>query len=261
MATRTEHVLLLGASGATGLVLIKYHLSFPESSKKPYLTLYVRPSSISKLLPVLSESNTSSTPAPKIRIAKGGLDDKSALTQALSANSSFPRVTTVISLLGAYFSLYHFLTRTTPTPITMAFNTTIVPTLTNLHIPRILVLSTLTGFPVPSEQASKSWGWWLQSLAPRIMIPQGSAEMKGVAEAVMDNSGQELVCRHGLEATVFRVPFLNDAEDGAEARTFVIGEEGATENQNLSRGPLVRWLLGEVEEGKWIGRAPLVTNP
>lgn len=255
-----QHILLLGASGVSGLAFITEHLSIPPTDPaKPFLTLYVRASSRSKLTSVLSSATTTDTQASKIRIIEGDLTDESAICTALSANGIFPKVTAVISVLGAYMSLYHFLTRTKPTPIADALRSIVVPAMRAMAVKRILVLST-PSFQVPGENKQMSWGWYLNGMLPVVVVPQGNAEMKGIAHAVMGNSLGRLEQREGLEATVFRVPLLTEGSRELEVRAFVLGGEGNTENKTLSRRSMVRWLLKELDEKEWIGKSPMLCN-
>ena len=257
---KAQHILLLGASGVSGLAFIREHLSISDSEPtKPYLTLYVRASGRTKLTSILASATSDDHPASKIRIVEGGLTDENAIRTALSADATFPKVTAVISVLGAYMSLYHFLTRTKPTPLTDAMNNTIVPAMRELGVKRVFVLSTAS-FQVPGESQKMSWSWYFNHLLPVVFVPHGNAEMKGVAHAVMDNSSGRLEQKQGLEATVFRVPLLTEGNEKLEVRAFVLGGEGNTENKTLSRGSMVKWLLKELEERKWVGGAPMLCN-
>lgn len=76
--------------------------------------------------------------------------------------------------------------------------------------------------------------------------------MKGIANAVI---GVE-----GLEATVFRVPFLTDEEGPKEVEAGVIGQ-GFVDASSLARESMVRWLIKELDEKRWVGGAPLLCNP
>lgn len=265
-----QHILLLGASGVSGLAFIQYQLSLTDTDPtKPYLTLYIRGSGRSKLTPVLPSSTTNDNPAPRIRIIEGSLTDKAAIGRALSPSSapntatSFPKVTAVISVLGAYMSLYYFITRQKPTPISDALTSTIIPAMLDQHITRILVLSTPTAFPVPGEAKAMSWSWYFQNMIPTVVVPQGSAEMKGIGNAVLDNSDRKtLRPKRGLEATVFRVPMMtsDDEEGRREVRAFELGGKGNTERKDLSRASMVRWLVEELERKEWVGGAPMLCN-
>lgn len=95
------------------------------------------------------------------------------------------------------------------------------------------------------------------------MVPQGSAEMKGIGNAVLDNSDRvALRPKRGLEATVFRVPMMNneDEEGRREVRAFELGGKGNTERKDLSRASMVRWLFDELERREWVGGAPMLCN-
>lgn len=259
-AAKLQHILLLGASGLSGLAFIQEYLEISDDGTKPYLTLYVRKSGRAKLATVLDSTKADDNPKAKIRIVEGELDDSRAIQKALAADDSRPQVTTVISVLGAYMSLYYFLTRMKPTPITDALNDTIIPAMNELQITRILVLSTASAFPLAEEKERQSWGWYSHNLLPTIVVPQGSAEMKGIAHAVLDGSHGRINSKHGLEATVFRVPFLNDERGDLDVRAFVIGGQGNTENKTLSRRSQAKWLLAEVDNRQWVNAAPMLCN-
>lgn len=277
-----QHILVLGATGASGLALIDSVLTAEE---KPKLTLYMRPGSRGKLSkwPSIVEGTE-----PGIRVVEGELTDAEALTRALSqsqhtssssgtSSSSFPRVTTVLSFLGAYATLRSFVLRDTTThPIADAFRSTILPTMRRQGVSRILVLSTPTAFKAGdgvAEARDMPWKWWLISWMPLLMVPQGNAEMKGIAEAVVqfaesdevrDGDGQG---RQQLEWTVFRVPFLTDNPDlslDVVAGTFERHNKesgGFSGSTLLSRPTLVRWVLNEIVDRKWVRGAPMLANP
>lgn len=264
-STSPQHILILGASGATGLPFIKHHLSLSDTDpSKPYLTIYIRSSGRAKLQPVLGSTTASSDlAAHKIRIVEGSLTDAEKVRIALSADAQFPKVTAVISLLGAYLSTYYFFTRGTPTPISDALKSTIIPEMLGLGISRILVLSTPSGFPVAGEDKGMSWSWWYVTTLPKIIVPQGDAEMRGLAEAVLERRGTKIVSKPGLKATVYRIPFLYDlaGSEKREVRAFTLGGDGHTDNRYLTRESLIVWLLDEVREGRWVDGAPMLTNP
>ncbi|KAI1629277.1 hypothetical protein EDD37DRAFT_44059 [Exophiala viscosa] len=242
-----QHILLLGATGASGLAFLDV---ISELAQKPKLTLYVRPSSATKL-PPWTTSNSG------IRVMEGSLENKEALRTAFSPSEdkSFPAVTTVISFLGAYLSLQAVLTRDQSHPIADAFQHAILPAVKDCKVSRILVLSTPTAFCLPEERKKMSWKWWFYTMIPLLFAPQGNAEMKGIAEAVIKAGAKH----DQLEWTVFRVPHLKNDDPYAKViagrldRTF----EGGTD---LSRASLVRWVLREVEEKHWVRRAPLLGN-
>src|SRR5271154_6814569 len=223
----SQHILVLGATGVSGIIFTRHVLSLPSSSQ-PKLTLYIRLGSRSKLpKDIQSESS--------IRVVEGALDDSTKLDEAMSG------ITTVVSFLGAYMSFVNFiLRRTGPTPISDAMPT-VCDVMRAHKVKRILALSTLAAFPQDNELRVMSWKWYLTGmLLPKIIVPQGHAEMVGIAKAV---SKQE-----DLDWTVFRVPHLIE-EDGEEVVAGHLGPDykGTTE---LSRASLARWVLKEIEERK-----------
>jgi hypothetical protein len=233
MSLTKEHILLLGGTGATGLVFLNHISTLPPASR-PQVTAYVRNRS---KLPAEVQNNAS------VHIVEGALDDAKALTTAMKG------VTTIISFLGAYVSLYHAITRTTPTPIADSFPA-IFDAMRANAVKRIIVLSTPSAFPQPSEVLSTKW-WLVTSVLPSVAAPQGKAEMKGIAE--------ETSRQGDFDWTVFRVPHLNDQEKDVEVAAGFIGPDfaGSTE---LSRKSLVKWVLREIRERKWVKKAPMVGN-
>ncbi|QDS78003.1 hypothetical protein FKW77_002453 [Venturia effusa] len=227
-----QNILVLGATGASGLAFIKESLTHPTS---PTLTLLIRTPS---KLPKEYQDH------PSITIITGQLDDPVALKSSLQNG-----ITTVVSFLGAYISLSAFLYRTRETPIADS-----LPILFNAmresDVRRILALSTPHALPQPQDVTS--WAWWRYGLIVDFVAPQGNAEMKGIGERVSE-LGEE------MEWTVFRVPHLNDGSAEEEVEAGFLGE-GFGGSMELSRASLARWVLGEIGEGRWVGKAPVVGN-
>jgi hypothetical protein len=210
---------------------------------------------------------------------EGALDDVQALTVALSAaaaaaggggGGSFPPVSTVVSFLGAYISLKAIFTRDRSHPIADAFQQAILPTMKAGNVRRILVLSTPTAFCSASEAKSMPWKWWLYTRIPLLFAPQGNAEMKGIAEAVVEAGGgvEDDQQRWSLLWTVFRVPHLTDGDADAKVIAGHLDQHvGSSSNTTvfagtteLGRGSLARWVLREIEEKNWLRQAPLLGN-
>lgn len=167
-------------------------------------------------------------------------------------------VTSVISFLGAYISLNNFLTRDKSTPIGDALEATILPAMRNAGVKRIVALSSPGGLRLPGDNVPYGKYWLFSYVAPKAMVPAGSAEMTRIGE-VVSQAGDD------LDWTVFRIPNLNDGDE--EGKLKVVASEncdGAFLKEaglDLSRGSLVKWLLREIEEGKWVHKAPVVGNP
>ena len=67
--------------------------------------------------------------------------------------------------------------------------------------------------------------------------------------------------------TVFRVPLLygteldeNTGTEGEEVEACYVGDEKGRDGLWLDRGRLARWILGELDDHKWIGACPMVAN-
>jgi hypothetical protein len=184
-------------------------------------------------------------------IATGSLGDFSALSAAMESNA----ITIVISFLGAYVSLAKFITRDTSTPIADCFPTIIAAMKAN-HIKRLFALSTPSYWVV--GQDVQTWKIRLYSQLPKLMAPQGHAEMAKIAENVVAGAlagrGEE-----DMEWTVFRVPHLtNNAPDRPVWAGFVGPDhKGSLE---LSRKSQARWLLREIGERQWVNKAPFLGN-
>lgn len=253
-----NHVLLLGASGVTGVQFVKRVLTLAEN-KQPFLTLYVRNAArLQEIRSQLADPNRAS----KIRVVEGSLTDRTALEKALAGSNSagpksitFPPVSIVMSMLGAYPTLRALITRSKATPITDSFKSTLIPAMRDAGVKRILALSTPSAFKVQGEAENQPWKWWFSMLFPPLIVPEGHAEMVGIARAVSELDD-------GWDWTVFRVPYLsNGGDESLQAMAGELGRNGFTTNTTLDRGSLVRWLLQELDEKKWIRGAPALANP
>ncbi|KAK7046692.1 NAD(P)-binding protein [Favolaschia claudopus] len=220
-------ILLLGATGVSGLIFIDMALSLPDP---PALTLYVR--SRNKLPQDIDK---------KARVIVGALTDRDKLLQAMEG------VDTVVSVLGTYPSLWHFIFRTTPTPVGDAYFV-ILSAMRAKGVKRILALSTPAFY---SEGEVYSLGWTLYGLGPKILTPQGNAEMVAIAKAV--------ATADDLDWTIFRVPHLTrESADFPVVAGLINSEYKST--IHLSRASMCKWIFREMEERKWIRKAPMLAN-
>jgi len=227
---QARNILVLGATGVTGLQFIPMALSH---SARTNLTLYVR--SRSKLP---SKIQTDS----RVRIVEGSLNDLPALKSAMSG------IDTVLSFLGAYVSLSAFIWRTKTTAIADSFPT-IFSAMRFQGTKRILALSTPSGLLLGTDQPPLSWR--LYNNVPPFAVPQGHAEMKGIA--------QHVAAQTDLEWTVMRVPQLTEGKADLKVAAGPLDADYKGGKQ-LSRASYVKWILGEIEERKWIGGAPMLAN-
>ncbi|KAJ6590556.1 hypothetical protein DFH09DRAFT_207462 [Mycena vulgaris] len=224
-------ILVLGATGPSGLAFIEVALRQPSP---PKLTLLVRPTSRGKL-PAGIESQT--------RIVEGGLTDERALLDAMDG------VDTVVSFLGAYPSFSAFIFRNKETPVADSFKG-IIAAMRAKGAKRIFALSTPSFSPDPTESFPTTT-WALYSIMPKIMVPQGNAEMVGIAKAV--------AAVDDLDWTVFRVPHLTENAADLPVAAGNLGPDFKG-TIHLSRASMAVWILKEMEERKWVKKAPVLGN-
>jgi hypothetical protein len=74
-------------------------------------------------------------------------------------------------------------------------------------------------------------------------------EINGFTPLIRQISADELAW------TVFRVPVLRDGEARPVKAGFV-GDVGLS----IERQALAEWVLREMEEGRWVGKCPAVSN-
>ncbi|WWC63028.1 uncharacterized protein I303_105627 [Kwoniella dejecticola CBS 10117] len=227
----TESILVLGATGASGVAFLKYVLPLPDG---PKLSLLVRSSS--KLPQDLIKRY-----ADKVRIVEGGLSDEDKLNNAMEG------VTSVVSFLGAYMSLYYLITRSKPTPIADSFP--LIKQIMKKHgVERLLALST-PAHSLPGEEYT--WPQYITTkIFPPVVVPQGSAEMDAIGTICADEN---------FAYTIFRVPHLTTGTGEERVYAGIYGPDFKG-TQQLSRESLVRWVYEEIQEGKWIGKQPALGN-
>ncbi|KAJ7512030.1 hypothetical protein B0H11DRAFT_2213832 [Mycena galericulata] len=224
----SHSILVLGATGASGLAFIQVALSQPNP---PKLTLYVR-----------SRSKLPAGIEAQARIVEGNLTDEPALLNAMEG------VDTVVSLLGAYASVSALVFRITTTPIADSFNG-ILAAMRAKGAKRIFALSTPSFSPDPSETFPLKWS--LYQLMPKAMAPQGNAEMVGIAKAV--------AAADDLDWTVFRVPHLTNESADLPVVAGLLGPDFKG-TLMLSRASIAVWILKEIEEREWVKKAPVIAN-
>ena len=117
-----------------------------------------------------------------------------------------------------------------------------------------MVLSTAS-YSAPED--SRSIKWWV-SINMYIRIIGGDAyqEIRGLSQATVD-LGEKIAW------TLFRVPLLSGKtleENEGEVEACYVGDKKGRDGLSLDRGRLCKWVLGELDEGKWVGCAPLVSN-
>jgi hypothetical protein len=188
------------------------------------LTLYVRNAS---KLPSEISSNAN--------VVVGGLDDPAALERAISAAK------TCISFLGPVLSN---LTKCY-TPITEGYRT-ILPLLQKHNYTRALFISTAS-YRAPQDAFSILYLLMVWSVY--LFFSPAYEEINGFTPLITQLPADELAW------TVFRVPVLRDGEAKPVKAGFV-GEVGMT----IERKAIAEWVLKEMEDGKWLGKCPALSN-
>ncbi|GFG19361.1 hypothetical protein IFM5058_09996 [Aspergillus udagawae] len=219
----TSHILVLGATGPTGLDFCRAAL---QQGHK--LTLYVRNPD---KLPAEVTSN------PNVSVVNGTLEDKSQWLQAAACGA-----TIFVSFAGPT------LRGAKGTPITDAMKS-IFPLLVASKFRRALILGTLS-FKAPRDTGGLKWTALITFI--KLMNKSVYDEFSGLGAFV---TSQDLAA---LKWTLFRVPFLNDGPASPVKATFTgVGDDG----MYISRKSIASWVLSEIgEDSRWVGEAPLLCN-
>jgi len=217
-----EHILVLGATGQTGLDFC--HLAL---SQHHTLTLYAR--NPAKLPSTIADNEN-------VTVIKGTLEDEDGLRKAVSNGAKI-----FVSFAGP-------VSRSVGTPVTDAMKK-IFPLLIEHNFKRALVLGTCS-FTAPEDKGAFKW----TASVALIKIIGGSAfnEFNGLGAFVTSQDVSK------IKWTLFRVPFLGNGEEKPVKATFTgTGEDGMF----LSRKSIAAWVLAEIgDESEWVGKAPAISN-
>ena len=66
-----------------------------------------------------------------------------------------------------------------------------------------------------------------------------------------------------IEWTCFRVPLLKGEElkkDDGKVQVAWVGDAHGKDGLSLDRSRLVHWVLRELQERKWVGKCPILSN-
>ncbi|KAE9369725.1 hypothetical protein N431DRAFT_414017 [Stipitochalara longipes BDJ] len=219
-----SHILVLGATGQTGVNFCNLALSPPHNHT---LTLYVRnPAKVPE--DISSNSN--------VNVIEGTLENEATLKTAASCGATifvsfagptgWPRGTAVTDGMKLLF-----------------------PLLIQNNFNRALVLGTCS-FPAPPDKPS--WKWPALIFAIKLIGGSAYAEFNGLGEFVTSQDVDK------IKWTLFRVPFLGNGEEQAVTATFTgSGKDGMF----LTRKSMAAWVLSEIgEDSEWVGQAPVLCN-
>jgi len=228
MSTK-HHILLFGGTGLCGTIFTRAALEAGHT-----LTLYVRtPSKI----PADLSSNLN------LHVIKGEFSDEEGLKKAAGCGASI-----FISLAGPTLG------ERKGNPITLCLQTFYPLLLESGTFKRVLLLSTAS-YSAPED--STSIKWWV-SINCYIKVIGGSSydEIRGMAQVTVD-LGEK------ISWTVFRVPLLSGKrldENEGEVEACYVGDKKGRDGLWLDRGRLAKWILGELNEGKWADAVPILSN-
>jgi hypothetical protein len=142
-------------------------------------------------------------------------------------------------------------------PITNALKILYPLLLSSGTFKRVLVLAT-PSYTAPQDTRSLKWFVSIDCYI-RVIGGDSYGEIRGMARATVDLGNK-------CEWTVFRVPLLQGKElsevkkGGDEVNAVFVGDKQGKDGVHLDRGRLARWILGELEERKWVGLCPLLAN-
>jgi len=219
-------ILILGATGPTGILLIREALAAPQQHT---LVLYVR--SPEKLPEDISTH-------PAITVVKGELDDH-ALSTAMDG------VQVVISTLGPSVKRGPF--HPSDTPLAHGYSH-IIAAMGMHKVTRLIALGTAS---ITDPNDKFSCQFWLLIKGVATFARNAYKDVVAIGE-IIRGEGVD------LEWTIVRVPVLTDKESKEVIAGYV--GDGKTKT-TVSRAAFAAFVLGELEKNEWIRKAPLVCSP
>ncbi|KIY65591.1 NAD(P)-binding protein [Cylindrobasidium torrendii FP15055 ss-10] len=221
------HVLILGGTGPSGLLLIQEFLKTHGDSGS--MVIYARtPSKIPQ--DISSRTN--------VTVIKGELDDKAALTSAFDG----PKFDAVLSVLGP--AQNH-----PPTRPIAAFYRVFIEIMAAHGCKRLIALST------PSAKDTRdtfSLATWLLVGFVKFFVNSAYRDIVEATEVIKEES-----TKHGIEWTIVRVPVLTmKTEQRPIAGYAGDGKVGIF----LSRHALTEFYLNVLGSKEWIGKAPALSS-
>jgi len=216
------HVLILGATGPSGTLLVKKALDASHT-----VVIFAR--SPEKL----SEEIRNDT---RVTTLKGALDDEPALSAAME------NVDAVLSALGPKLS--HG-TYPSGEPLARAYSL-IIKVMVAHGVKRLIALGT-PSITDPHDKQSLKWTLVVGGL--KILASTVYSDIVGIGNIIRTEGD-------ALDWTIVRVPFLTNSSSRDVVAGYVgDGKTGTT----LSRLGFAAFVLQELAENKWVKEAPLIT--
>ncbi|KAG1889323.1 NAD-P-binding protein [Suillus subluteus] len=219
------HVLILGATGAAGVLLIQEALLASHT-----VVVYAR---TPEKLPEETRHD------PRVTIRKGELDDREALSSAIMG------VDAVLSALGPSVSRGPMHPK--GTPLARAYSL-IIELMKGHRVRRLLALGT-PSITDPNDKFSLRMS----------IIVNGVATLAHTAYEDVVAIGETIRTQgNDLDWTIVRVPILSGAND----KRFVVGYVGDGKTGiRVARAGFALFVVQELENNEWVKKAPLITLP
>jgi len=219
-------ILILGATGPTGILLIRQAL---EKYKSCTLVLYVR--SPDKIPGDLVNN-------PFVVIIQGQLEDTDKLTNAMEG------VNVVLSALGPSVKRGPF--HPPDTPLAHAYSH-IIKAMHQHGINRLICLGTAS-ITDPADKFNLAFSILVKGVAT--LARNAYNDVVAIGETVRTDGAD-------LDWTIVRVPILRDSESSNVVAGYI--GDGATSTM-LTRLGFAVFVVGEIEKREWVKKAPLISS-
>jgi len=219
-------ILILGATGPTGILLIRQAL---QKYKSCSLILYAR--SPQKIPDDLANN-------PSIVIVQGELQDTDKLAEAMEG------VEVVLSALGPSVKRGPF--HPSDTPIALAY-LYIIDLMLQHGVKRLICLGTAS-IEDPQDKSNLAFSIIVKTV--KTLARNAYNDVVAIGDVVR-TSGAD------LDWTIVRVPFLRDGDSSNVVAGYV--GDGKT-STSLTRLGFAVFVVGEIENREWVQKAPLLSS-
>ncbi|KAJ8593579.1 NAD-P-binding protein [Rhizopogon salebrosus TDB-379] len=218
-------VLILGATGAAGVLLIQEALAASHT-----VVVYARSP---EKLPEQTRAH------PRVIIHKGQLDDQEALSSALKD------VDAILSALGP--SVSRGPSHPKGTPLARAYSL-IIELMRTHGVHRLLALGT-PSITDPNDKFSLRMSVLVTGVAT--LAHTAYVDVVAIGETIRTQGND-------LDWTIVRVPLLSGSDD----KNFLAGYVGDGKTGIwLTRAGFASFVVQELEKNEWVKKAPLITLP
>lgn len=216
--------LVLGGTGPCGILLIRELLA-----KYPSETVVVYARSPHKL-----PSDLSGATYPTLVIIKGDLTDKEAIEGALEG------VDVVLSALGPFFG------QPSDTPLAKGYGL-VIDAMEKNGTKRLIALGT-SSIVDPADKFSLAYSCMINVV--KTGARSAYKDIVAVGEIIREKG-------RDLDWTIVRVPILTNSDN---TQTIVGSVGDGKVGTTVSRRAFASFVVEEVEQRKWVKRAPLITS-